>query len=435
MKTRRFLWVFFVVLSVMVMYSVLSYGQAMQKEVPGDDFSLEGALELFKKSSSPEDFERQLNSADARVNNLDLNGDGDIDYIRVIDKNEGNVHAFILQAMISEMESQDVAVIELEKLDNGKAVLQIIGDADVYGMETIIEPTTEVRVNAGTSTARTVVNVWAWPSVQYVYSPYYAGWVSPYQWTMRPIWWRPWRPVAYYTYNPWWQPYRSYYSVSYTHRVSYAHQIYRPMRTTSFVVYSRHHDQIAHYRMRQDNHRNDGHRNSRSSNGDYRSYNNGANNGNNQGADQRRDNDRGRSSTQRENPTNQTNPSGTMNRQQSDWRNNGATSAPQNNRVTPDRNFSADRMNQRNSQPDNHGTLSDQNQMKRMNDAQRMPENSRKMSRNLGNLNDNNSNLQRGQTQTPCESGSRQSPSFNNSQRNQQLNQQSINRGESRRGR
>jgi hypothetical protein len=29
-----------------------------QTEVPGDNFSLEGALELFKKSASPQEFEK-----------------------------------------------------------------------------------------------------------------------------------------------------------------------------------------------------------------------------------------------------------------------------------------------------------------------------------------------------------------------------------------
>ena len=224
------------------------------QEVPGDDFSLEGALELFKKSSSPEEFERMLNSSDARVNNLDLNGDGEIDYIKVIDKNDGNVHAFILQAVVSPTELQDVAVIELEKLANGKAVLQITGDEDIYGVETIIEPTQEVRVNAGASTARTTVNVWAWPSVQYIYGPYYAGWISPWAWTMRPIWWNPWRPVAYYQYNSWWSPYRPYYAVCYSHRVYYAQGLYRPYRRTSVVVYNRHHAQIAHYRSSGNDH-------------------------------------------------------------------------------------------------------------------------------------------------------------------------------------
>lgn len=218
------------------------------EEVPGDNFSLEGALELFKKSSSPEEFEKLLNSSDSRVNNLDLNADGDIDYIRVINRQDGQVHIFILQAVISASESQDVAVIELEKLGNGKAVLQITGDEDVYGIETIIEPTEEVRINAGTMTSSTVVNVWAWPAVQYVYSPYYSVWVSPWHWGLRPWWWRPWRPVAYYVYDPWWRPYRPYYSICYSHRVVYAHQLYRPYRSTSVIVYDRYQGQVNRYR-------------------------------------------------------------------------------------------------------------------------------------------------------------------------------------------
>lgn len=218
-----------------------------QYEVPGDNFSLEGALEIFKKSASPEEFERMLNDPDARVNNLDLNGDGYIDYIRVIDRYEGNVHAFILQAVISEGQSQDIAVVTLEKLADGRAILQITGDADIYGVETIIEPTTEVRTYAGVNTSRVIVNVWSWPLVRYIYGPYYSVWVSPWAWSYRPYWWRPWRPVVYYDYYSFWSPYRSYYSVCYTHRVAY-YNFYRPYRTTSVIVYNRHHQRINEYR-------------------------------------------------------------------------------------------------------------------------------------------------------------------------------------------
>ena len=219
-----------------------------QAEVPGDNFSLEGALELFKKSESPQEFEKMLNDVDSKVNNLDLNGDGYIDYIRVIDMKKKRVHAFIMQAVVSEVESQDIAVITLEKLANGKAVLQIIGDEDIYGIETIIEPTREVYTNAGYSSSRAVVNVWAWPSVRYIYGPYYSAWVSPWGWHYRPHWWHTWRPVAYYDYHPYWRPYRHHYSVCHTHRVVYAHHIYRPHRTTSVVVQKRHNDRIVHYR-------------------------------------------------------------------------------------------------------------------------------------------------------------------------------------------
>jgi hypothetical protein len=286
------------VVALVVAGWITSYGQVAEPEVPGDHFSLEGALELFKQSESPEEFEQKLNSRESKVNNLDLNGDGYIDYIRVIDRYEGNVHAFILQAVISEREYQDVAVIELEKLANGKAVLQIIGDEDVYGVETIIEPTREVRTYAGATTTRTVVNVWAWPSVQYVYSPYYDVWTSPWAWHVHPIWWRPWRPVTYVHYYSYWRPYRPYYSVCHTHRVVYAHRIYHPHRTTSIVVRDRHHDQISRYRSS----RHDGDRYRSSRNEDGRSYSNNDRSAGRDGDQFRRD-DRSinrRSSSERE---------------------------------------------------------------------------------------------------------------------------------------
>lgn len=238
----------FSVLVLLLAGWIPAFAQGENAEVPGDHFSLEGALELFKKSSSPEEFEKMLNSPDAKVNNLDLNGDGYVDYIRVLDRQEGNVHLFILQAVVSEYESQDVAVIELEKLANGKAVLQIVGDEDIYGVTTIIEPTEEVRTYAGTRSSSTVVNVWAWPTVQYVYGPRYVVWVSPWSWRARPVWWHTWRPVTYVHYYSVWRPYHRHYVVAHSRRVVHAHAIYAPYRTTSVIVHNRHNHQIKHYR-------------------------------------------------------------------------------------------------------------------------------------------------------------------------------------------
>ncbi|MBN8653403.1 MAG: hypothetical protein J0L67_18390 [Cytophagales bacterium] len=233
---------------VLLLLGVATVHAQNREEVPGDNFSLEGALELFKKSASPEEFERLLNLPESEVNNLDLNGDGNIDYIRVIDRNEGNIHTFTVQAIIARNEFQDIAVISLEKFADGRAVLQITGDADVYGIETIIEPTEEVRINAGTTTAHTYINVWSWPMVQYVYSPFYSPWVSPWYWDYTPFWWRPWRPVAFGIYYPRWVSYRSYYRYCDAPRIRYASRIYYPHRATSMVVYNRHHEQIRTYR-------------------------------------------------------------------------------------------------------------------------------------------------------------------------------------------
>ena len=73
-------------------------------ENSGDNFSLEGALALFKKASSLEEFEKMLNEEGNNVNNLDLNGDGEIDYILVNAMKEGDTHAIVLSTYLNEKE-------------------------------------------------------------------------------------------------------------------------------------------------------------------------------------------------------------------------------------------------------------------------------------------------------------------------------------------
>jgi len=226
------------------------FAQQDSTGMPGDNFSLQGALEMFKDASSPEDFERLINSADKNVNNLDLNGDGDVDYIKVIDRNDKNVHAFILQVAVSETESQDIAVIELEKTGDTTAILQIIGDEEIFGDQMIVEASDEgdeeFSENDGKGgpsaffePVRIVVNVFYWPSVRYVYRPAYVPYVSPWGWKHHPGWWKPWRPVSWHVFNPRRLHYNRHYAVVRTHRVVAAHRIYTPYRRSSVIVRTR----------------------------------------------------------------------------------------------------------------------------------------------------------------------------------------------------
>jgi hypothetical protein len=230
--------------------------------LPGDNFSLEGALEMFKKAKNPEEFEKILNTKENGVNNLDLNNDGDIDYIRVVNKKDGNVQLFVLQALVSSSESQDIAVIELEKTDNEHAVIQIVGDEDIYGESKIVEPSAEEvsafndatfsdrahGPSAAFAPAGLVVNVWFWPSVRFVFAPHYAVWVSPWRWYHYPRWWNPWRPLAWHVYEPICYRYRPRYVIVHTHRVYRAPHIYRPMRVSSVSVYNRNRVVVNNYR-------------------------------------------------------------------------------------------------------------------------------------------------------------------------------------------
>ncbi len=215
--------------------------------LPGDNFSLEAAIELFKKSDSPEDFEKRLNSEGNDVNNLDLNEDGEIDYIRVVDNTEGDVHALVMQVAVSEKESQDVAVIEIEKQGAENAILQIVGDEDLYSEQTIAEPFEEEKVKNGKdkgpaanrAPVRIVVNVWLWRPVRFMYAPGYRVWVSPWRWRVYPTWWRPWRPHPWRVFHVRAMPYRAHYHVIRTHRVHRAHAVYAPHRAHSHVVHTR----------------------------------------------------------------------------------------------------------------------------------------------------------------------------------------------------
>ena len=183
-----------------------------------------------------------------------MNDDGETDYIKVIDKNDKDVHAFILQVPVSETENQDIAVIELEKNGKESAVIQIVGDEDIYGEQTIVEPNGGAEDNASAETwdnnntgsfgpyynpnepSGIVVNVWFWPSVRFVYAPLYRPWISPWRWRHYPVWWQPWKPLAWHVWHPRCAVYHRNFVVVRTNRIARAHTFYTPFRTTSVTV-------------------------------------------------------------------------------------------------------------------------------------------------------------------------------------------------------
>lgn len=237
----------FNILSLALFFMIGSLNLTAQTEegatgLLGDNFSLEGAIDVFKNASSMEDFEAQLNNKDKSVNNLDLNDDGDIDYIRVEDHMDGDVHAIVLQALISEEESQDIAVIEIEKTGDESATLQIVGDVDLYGEDHFVEPFAEEGSSTGRGPSpeykisRIIVNVWMWPSVRFVYRPNYVVYRSPYRWRVYPRVWKPWRPFSWTVYHGNRFHYNRHYRVTRTHRVVSARKIYTPRRKSSKVV-------------------------------------------------------------------------------------------------------------------------------------------------------------------------------------------------------
>jgi uncharacterized membrane protein YgcG len=166
----------------------------------GDNLDLYAVLDLFQKSKTIEEFEKSLNDEKTHINNLDLNLDKKVDFIKVVTTKKDSSYTFILRVDVSKTESQDVAVILLDKLKGGKISLQIVGDEELYGKDYVIEPkgnspvtpnpayTGSNPVTVTVPATTTTVVVQSAPIVQYVYSPAYVPYAPPYYYGYYPPW-------------------------------------------------------------------------------------------------------------------------------------------------------------------------------------------------------------------------------------------------------
>jgi hypothetical protein len=232
---------------IIFLFSLLSslHAQTDSAGMPGDHLDLRAVLAIFKDSKNVEDFEQKLNKADTKVNNLDLNNDGKVDYLRVHDYGKENFHSLVIQDLVSPSESQDVAVIEIEKKGDQEAHIQIVGDETLYGKNYIIEPQEKSRteknyvddVYAPSTPPVIFVNVWGWPCVNYMYGPSYTMWASPWYWGYYPVWWSPWTPYNWYFYHNYMLVYYDYgWRRTYVNNMPGPHAIYAPHRSTSGYV-------------------------------------------------------------------------------------------------------------------------------------------------------------------------------------------------------
>ncbi len=199
----------------------------------GDNLDLFSVLETFKNSNSIKIFEEKLNSKDEKLNNLDLNEDGIVDYIQVIDTKENSSHAIILKIDLDENESQDIAVIEIEQKSTESVSIQIVGDIDIYGNDYLIEPIIEDSKTESFLKVHTIlyVNVWHWNSIRYLYAPSYVVWRSPYKWKHYPTNWKTWRPYNRYTYYNFHKHNHKHYHIVNHHQSTHSHALYQKHRT------------------------------------------------------------------------------------------------------------------------------------------------------------------------------------------------------------
>lgn len=150
-----------------------------------DNLDLEAVASIFGESKDLEDFEKRLNDPKTQISNLDLNNDGEVDYLRVMETAENNVHSISIQAVLGKDQYQEVAVIDVEKDAKGATQVQVVGNVDMYGPNYYITP--------------------YYPVVPVFFTLFwvaaYRPWYSPWYWGYRPPYFSPWRPYPPHIYR------------------------------------------------------------------------------------------------------------------------------------------------------------------------------------------------------------------------------------------
>ena len=88
--------------------------------------------EMLKQADDAATFEKLLN-ANNGANNLDLNADGKVDYIKVTEFGDGGVRGFSLTTEVAPGDVQEVATIKIEKADDGGARVEYQGNETIFG--------------------------------------------------------------------------------------------------------------------------------------------------------------------------------------------------------------------------------------------------------------------------------------------------------------
>lgn len=145
------------------------------------NLDLQAVGAAFAQSSTIQEFETLLNNSSYMLSNLDLNGDGYVDYLRVVETVEGYNHVFVIQAVLSTNVYQDVATVVAEVPTVSTACVQIIGSPYIYGTRYVIQP------------------VFVTTPIIYAHlmRPGYRPWNSPWYWNHFPPHYRRPAPIHY----------------------------------------------------------------------------------------------------------------------------------------------------------------------------------------------------------------------------------------------
>ena len=127
----------------------------------GDNLDLRALGELIKSSKNPQEIEQKLN-ADNSINNLDLDGDGNRDYLKVTEYGKGAEHGYSVCAVLKDG-SPEVANITINTTNSQ---MNLTGNPNYYG--------------SSNNTYQSTFNTTDFLLLAWMMQPHYNYYVSPY---------------------------------------------------------------------------------------------------------------------------------------------------------------------------------------------------------------------------------------------------------------
>ena len=148
----------------------------------GENLDLRAVGEVIKNSKNPQEIEQKLN-ADDGINNLDLDGDGKRDYLKVTEYGKGSEHGYSICAVLKDGEPEVANVV----VNTATSQMTMNGNSQYYG-------TSNNTYQSSFTTTDFLLLAWLMqPNYSYYHSPYYYGHYG-YGYSYRPI-------VSYHSYS------------------------------------------------------------------------------------------------------------------------------------------------------------------------------------------------------------------------------------------
>ena len=153
-------------------------------QTAADGLDLQAVTDLATRSKSAEDFEKKLNSPGNVVNNLDLNEDDVVDFIKVTEVHDTAARGFSLTTEVAEGDEQELCTIQFEE-ENGQANVNTQGNQSLYGNNHHYHYTSSLS------------NILLWSYLWNSHSPYSSRW----GWNNYPGEYQRAKPRSYQQYN------------------------------------------------------------------------------------------------------------------------------------------------------------------------------------------------------------------------------------------